>query len=135
MLFGDRIKKLRDSSGLTQVELGKLIGVSDRVLGYYETNERFPRKQEVIAKFAQVFNVSADYLLGTDGSLLQDTGEKYSTIGHKQAQELLTSVEMLFAGWELMEEDKDEVFRIISEFYFDSKRKNKGKYDRNKNDE
>lgn len=44
MLFGDRVKQLRENSGMTQAELGKLIGVSDRVLGYYESNERFPRK-------------------------------------------------------------------------------------------
>ncbi|GCD11874.1 helix-turn-helix domain-containing protein [Clostridium tagluense] len=133
MLFGDRIKQLRDSSGLTQVELGKLIGVSDRVLGYYEANERFPRKQEVIAKFAQVFNVSVDYLLGTDGSFFKDTDEKYSAIGHNQAQGVLKSVEMLFAGVELMEDDKDELFRMISELYFDAKKKNKEKYSKNKN--
>ena len=133
MIFGDKIKQLRNSAGLTQVELGKLIGISDRVLGYYEANERFPRKQEVIAKFAQVFNVSVDYLLGTDGSFLQDSREEYGTIGHKQAQGVLKSVEMLFAGGELMDEDKDEVFRMISELYFDAKKKNKEKYGRKKN--
>lgn len=135
MLFGDRIKQLRNSAGLTQAELGKLIGVSDRVLGYYEANERFPRKQEVIAKFAEVFNVSVDYLLGTDGSFLQDSREEYGAIGHKQAQGVLKSVEMLFAGGELMDEDKDEVFRMISELYFDAKKKNKEKYGRKKDEE
>ena len=122
-------------TGVTQVELGKLIGVSDRVLGYCEANERFPRKQEVIAKFAQVFNVSVDYLLDTDMSFLQNTGEKYSAIGHKQAQGVLKNVVMLFAGKELMDEDKDEFFRMISELYFDAKKKNKKKYGRNKNNE
>ena len=133
MLFGDKIKQLRDSAGFTQAELGKLIGVSDRVLGYYEANERFPRKQEVIAKFAEVFNVSVDYLLGTDGSFLQDSTEEYGAIGHKQAQGVLKSVETLFAGVELLEDDKDEVFRIISGLYFDAKKKNKEKYGRKKN--
>ena len=130
MLFGDRLKQLRDNTGMTQAELGKLIGVSDRVLGYYETNERFPRKQEVIAKIATVFSVSVDYLIGTDGSFMQDAGNEYGAIGHKQAQGVLKNVEMLFAGGELMEDDKDEVFRIISELYFDAKKKNKEKYGR-----
>ncbi|WP_411679884.1 helix-turn-helix domain-containing protein [Clostridium thailandense] len=134
MLFGDRVKQLRENAGMTQAELGKLVGVSDRVLGYYESNERFPRKQEVISKFASVFNVSVDYLLGTDGSFMQDAGEAYGAIGHKQAQGVLKNVEMLFAGGELMEEDKDEVFRIISELYFDAKKKNKEKYGRKKKD-
>lgn len=132
MLFGDRVKQLRENSGMTQAELGKLIGVSDRVLGYYESNERFPRKQEVITKLASVFNVSVDYLLGTDGSFMHDVGETYGSIGHKQAQGVLKNIEMLFAGGELHEDDKDEVFRIISELYFDAKKKNKEKYGRNK---
>lgn len=118
MLFGDRIKQLREHAGMTQVELGKLIGVSDRVLGYYESNERFPKKQDVIIKLASTFNVSVDYLLGTDGSFMQDAGEKYGYVGHKQAQGVLKNVEMLFAGGELVEDDKDEVFRIISDLYF-----------------
>jgi transcriptional regulator with XRE-family HTH domain len=132
MLFGDRIKQLRENAGITQAELGKLIGVSDRVLGYYESNERFPRKQEIIAKLADSFNVSVDYLLGTDGSFLQDANDKYGSIGHKQAQGVLKSVEMIFAGGELIEDDKDEVFRIISELYFDAKKKNREKYGRKK---
>ena len=131
MLFGDRVRQLRENASMTQAELGKLVGVSDRVLGYYESNERFPRKQEIIAKFASVFNVSVDFLLGTDGSFIQDAGDEYGLIGHKQAQGVLKNVEMLFAGGELMEDDKDDVFRIISELYFDAKKKNKEKYGRN----
>lgn len=130
MLFGDKIKQLREQYGMTQNELGKLIGVSDRVLGYYEANERFPRKQEIIVKLANVFNVSVDYLLGTDGAFIEDASEKYGSVGHSQAQGVLKNVEMLFAGGELMEDDKDEVFRIISELYFDAKKKNKEKYGR-----
>lgn len=131
MLFGDRVRRLRENAGMTQAELGKKIGVSDRVLGYYEANERFPRKQEVIANIATVFNVSMDYLLGPDGTLIQDAGEQYGTVGHKQTQVVLKNVEMLFAGGELVEDDKDEVFRIISELYFDAKKKNKEKYGKN----
>jgi transcriptional regulator with XRE-family HTH domain len=134
MLFGDRVKQLRENAGMTQAELGNLIGVSDRVLGYYESNERFPRKQEVIAKLATVFNVSTDYLLGTDGSFMQDVGEEFGSIGSKQAQGVLKNVEMLFAGGELREDDKEELFRIISELYFDAKRKNKEIYGKKEKD-
>ena len=34
-----------------------------------------------------------------------------------------------------MDEDKDEVFRIISELYFDAKKKNKEEYGRKKKEE
>lgn len=132
MLFGDRVKGLRENANMTQAELGKLIGVSDRVLGYYESNQRFPRKQETIVKLASAFDVSTDYLLGTDGAFMQDVNEKYGSIGHKQAESVLKNIEMLFAGGELIDDDKDEIFRIISELYFDAKKKNKEKYGNNK---
>lgn len=128
MKFGDRVRMLRENAGMTQAELGKLIGVSDRVLGYYESNTRFPKNPEVIKKLAEIFNVSVDYLLGIDGSFLQDVNNKFGSVGHKQAQNVLKTLEMLFAGGELVDEDKDEVFRIITELYFDAKRKNKEKY-------
>ena len=49
MAFGDRLKSLRLEKGLSQRELGDLIGISDRVVGYYEANDRFP-KDELILK-------------------------------------------------------------------------------------
>lgn len=63
MQFGDKIKQLREKSGMTQAQLGNKIGVSDRVIGYYESNQRFPRKQKVIHDLANEFNVPFDYLI------------------------------------------------------------------------
>ena len=62
-MFGKRLRMLRKEKGLTQVELSKSIGVSDRTLGYYETEERFP-PQDVLENIANYFNVSIDYLMG-----------------------------------------------------------------------
>lgn len=131
MLFGDRLKKLREDRGLIQAELGKLIGVSDRVIGYYESNDRIPKKQETFQKISEVFNVSVDYLLGTDGTFVQKSIEKFGYIGSKQAKEVLNDVKTLFAGGQLPEEDKEEFFRLITEMYFEAKKNNK-KYGRNK---
>lgn len=127
MLFGDRIRNLREEAGMTQVELGKLIGVSDRVLGYYETNERFPKKQEVILNLARVFRVSTDYLLGRDGEFIQEVNEQYGEVESIQAQQFLKNAETLFAGGEVIEDDKDEVFRILTKIYIDTKNKQKKK--------
>lgn len=128
MLFGDKVKRLRENAGMTQAELGKLVGVSDRVLGYYESNERFPRKPEIISKLAAALEVSADYLVGNDGYFVQKADEKYGYLGHKQAQSLLKNAEILFAGGELIDSDKDIIHEILSELYFDAKKKNREKY-------
>jgi transcriptional regulator with XRE-family HTH domain len=133
MLFGDRLRKLREEKGMTQAELGKLIGVSDRVLGYYESNDRFPKNPEVLRKLSEVLNVSLDYLIGNDGLFIQNAEEEYGYVGKVQAKKVLNDVQALFAGGELPEEDKEEFFRLVTEMYFESKKINK-KYGRKKKD-
>ena len=62
-MFVDRLKSLRKNSGYTQKELGEKLNVSGRVIGYYESNERFPDK-DTLTDIADFFKVSVDYLLG-----------------------------------------------------------------------
>jgi transcriptional regulator with XRE-family HTH domain len=64
MLFGDRLKMLRIDNKMTQSDLGKALGISARVVGYYESNERFPSCEEVLVSIADYFTVSIDWLLG-----------------------------------------------------------------------
>lgn len=129
MMFGEKLRKMRESAGLTQAELGKLIGVSDRVVGYYEANVRFPKKPETLQKLSEVFNVSIDSLLGKEEAFLQKSAEQFGYTGNKQAKELLTNMQALFAGGELPEEDQDEFFRMMTEIYIEAKNNNK-KYGR-----
>jgi len=131
MLFGDRLRKLREDAGMTQVELGKKVGVSERVIGYYESNDRFPRKQETLQKISEVFNVSVDFLIGSDSAFINQAGKQYGYSGKKQAKDILNDINALFAGGELPEEDRDEFFRMVTEMYFDAKKNNK-KYGRKK---
>jgi transcriptional regulator with XRE-family HTH domain len=131
MLFGDRLKKLREDAGMTQVDLGKKVSVSERVIGYYESNDRFPRKQETLQKFSEVFNVSVDFLVGSDSAFINQAAEQYGPSGKKQAKDVLNDINTLFAGGELPEEDKDEFFRMVTEMYFEAKKNNK-KYGRKK---
>lgn len=59
------LKKLRKSKGLTQAELGKILGVSPSTIGMYEQGRRTPDKDALIA-ISNYFNVSTDYLLGNE---------------------------------------------------------------------
>lgn len=63
MDFGNRLKQMRKSAGLTQAQLGNLIGVTKSVVSFYELQERSP-SPDVLIKLSQVFHVSTDYLLG-----------------------------------------------------------------------
>jgi transcriptional regulator with XRE-family HTH domain len=64
MVFGDRLKELREEKGITQKQLGKVINISDRVIGYYESNDRFPKDEIILKLLSEYFNVSVDYLVG-----------------------------------------------------------------------
>lgn len=63
MTFGERLRTLRTEAGLSQKDLGRAIGVSARVVGYYETDDRFPKNQQILVDIAKTFQVSLDYLL------------------------------------------------------------------------
>jgi transcriptional regulator with XRE-family HTH domain len=61
--FGKRLAKFRKASGLTQEQLGELVGVSKRVIAYYEGETKYP-PAHLIAPLSKALNVSADELLG-----------------------------------------------------------------------
>ena len=62
--IGERIKKERERLGLSQAELGRLVGYSSRsTINKIEKGERdIPRDK--VAKFAQVLDVNPAYLAG-----------------------------------------------------------------------
>ena len=62
-MIGTRIKELRTERGLSQRELGKLIGVSQKAIDYWERGVNEPKSSYIVI-IADYFDVSADYLLG-----------------------------------------------------------------------
>jgi transcriptional regulator with XRE-family HTH domain len=61
--FGPRLAALRQSRGLTQTELGKASGLSQRMVAYYELESAQP-PGALLVGFARALQVSADELLG-----------------------------------------------------------------------
>lgn len=76
--FQNIFKRLRTSSGFTQVEIAEKLGISRSTIGMYETGAREP-DFETLEKIADFFNVDIDYLLGrTDKTtLLPETAGHY----------------------------------------------------------
>lgn len=62
-MFKDVIKKLREDKGLTQEELGQILGVQGGTIGNYEQGQRLPKDDKMWIKIAKYFNVSVDYLM------------------------------------------------------------------------
>ena len=63
--FGKRLRTLRKEKKLTQKQLGKMIGVQDSVISFYELGDRMP-SPEILVRLATVLHVSTDYLMGLD---------------------------------------------------------------------
>ena len=61
--FGKRLAHFRKARGLTQTELGNKIGVSKRVLSYYERKASYP-PAHLLIPIAKALRISVDELLG-----------------------------------------------------------------------
>lgn len=73
MTFGERLRELRKSRHMTQKELGKALFISERVISYYEQNERFPNDTMTLIRIAEFFDVSVDYLFDMPSAPTQST--------------------------------------------------------------
>ena len=62
-VFGKRLKELRKEHGYTIEQFADMVGISKSTLGYYENDKRMP-DIEILARIANVLNVSADNLIG-----------------------------------------------------------------------
>ena len=58
-----RIKELREDNNLTQLQVGKVINVTQRTYSYYETGQRM-MPPEVLIKLAKFYGTTVDYILG-----------------------------------------------------------------------
>jgi transcriptional regulator with XRE-family HTH domain len=63
--FGVRLAQLRKQAGLTQTALAQEIGISQRMMAYYEGPTAFP-PATLLPTIARVLNVSIETLLGTE---------------------------------------------------------------------
>lgn len=63
--FGRRLVALRKNAGYTQVELAKELGVTQRMVSYYEGQSEYP-PAALLPKLAKLLNVTADELLGLE---------------------------------------------------------------------
>ncbi len=64
-IFCERLKLLRIEKKLSQPELAQLVGVSNGMISFWENAINEPTITNLV-KLCQIFEVSADYLLGLE---------------------------------------------------------------------
>lgn len=80
-MLGKRINELRKSSGMTQEEFGKKLGVIKQTVSSWENDLSEPNHAATIA-IAKLFGVTTDYLLGAEGDAM-GTEEKINEIAQR----------------------------------------------------
>ncbi len=63
MTFGEKLRLLRETVDLTQGQLAKKLGMTQRKISYME-NDKYEPSMDDIVSLCLFFKVSSDYLLG-----------------------------------------------------------------------
>lgn len=135
MEFGKRLKKLRESNNLMQKELAAKLGCSEKTISGYERGERSPKK-DTLKKIAEIFDVSVDYLIGSEENNSLFTKKDERDIA-KSLERIMCKLEsedgILAYGGEVTDTDRD-LYRIAIQNALEViKLKNKEKYNPYKN--
>lgn len=80
MINGDRLRDLRIEYGYTKEELAELLSIGVAQIWRYETGKTDP-SSEVVARYAKLFHVSSDYLLGLTND---PCGQQDADLSHKE---------------------------------------------------
>ncbi len=99
--FGQRLYTLREEAGLTQAQVAEKLGISHRAYAFWE-REPTAIRTEQIAILADLFKVSADFLIGRDApkqraggptGKLRQVFDSASKLPRRQQQRIIDVVE------------------------------------------
>ncbi len=93
-----RLKEARKAKGLTQVEVAKIIGISQNGLSDWETGKNRV-DHAALSKLANLYEVTADYLLGKDNDVPKIASAKIPVLGSVPAGIPLEAIEDII-DWE-----------------------------------
>ena len=83
--FGGRLRELREAAGLSQTALAAEIGVSPRMMAYYEGPKSHP-PSDLLPEFAKALGVTVETLLGVEVS--KRKAKPTDTRLHRRLQQL-----------------------------------------------
>lgn len=96
--FGNRLYELRTQKKLTQKELGRILGVSNKAVSKWETGEAKPRV-DTIHKLSQLLGVSVGELMGEESEVAQTVSSEqlqgYESYFTDEAKKLETSFKIV----------------------------------------
>lgn len=106
-LFGQRLRSLRQSKGLTQRQLADRLGISASAVGMYEQGRREPDNM-LLSELCRVLDTTTDYLIGFTKTP-QDVGEVIDDFTGM----LMSQQGLMFNGQPITDEDREKIVIAI----------------------
>ena len=145
MPIGENIKRLRIMHGLSQKELARIAGVSDKAVSTWESGSKEPR-MGAVQKIADHFGLKKSNLLEDNGLEISitpaqspaasddlpdvsPTGQKIDARTRRQLEKVLEDDNLTYNGVVLNEEDREKVKKALELAFWDIKELNKRKKD------
>ena len=131
MTFKNKIEILLHRRGYKKTEFADKLDITYRALANYLAGTRRPKKQ-VLEKIEKELGVTSDFLFDDNQNLVLDNIETFfynaseESTDIDKAMDLLTRSKELFSGDGLTNEDKQALFSVFTEIYFEN-RGNMGK--------
>ena len=112
----NRLKEIRESKGMTQTQLGEVIGAKKSAVSLWESGKR-QIDNNTLKSLADFFGVSVDYILGRDQEepAQDDVEIRVLTRGVKQLtpEQIKKRNEIIAMLWDMDDEEIDQAGQVI----------------------
>lgn len=125
MTFGEKVRAAREARNMTQEQLANAIGMSKRMVSYWENHNKRPKSRDTYSVVAEALGMDAEVLLDDNAEFVLQASESYGYRGAQRALQLVQQITGLYASGELEEEDMDAMMKAIQDAYWIAKQKNK----------
>lgn len=105
--FGENLRELRSSAGLTQKELANKLEISPSAVGMYEHGRRKP-DYEMLIKVSRLFSVSIDSLVGNT-----DVSNEATDIIKEMQSRILNGNNITLNGVLMTKEEREQLLSAI----------------------
>ena len=127
-IFIKRLETLMEEKDMSHIELASKVGTTNVTISRYLSGERIPRL-EIVAKIAEVFHTSVDYLVGltshrnasparshahADNADMREIQKKLESLGSLNAKKRLTPSQLALIK-ELLDNNKDFINELKEE--------------------
>lgn len=111
-MIGKRLREEREKLGMSQVILAGMVGVDPAEISQYETGKRKPPLDKFV-KIIDVFDVSADFILGREVSVVSEEDEEYKVRRSKAELTMLKELENYPKLYEVLVGDPARSIKVM----------------------